>query len=46
MGGEGPGVDACAEEIYDEWAACQHFELYDDVAAVLRSVAAQASASA
>ncbi len=31
MGGEGPAVDACAEEIYREWAACRHFELYDDV---------------
>ena len=25
-----------AREIYREWAACQHFELYDDVPAVLR----------
>ena len=25
-------------EIYDEWAACQHFELYDDVPAVLREL--------
>ena len=25
MGGSGPGVDACAREIYEEWAACQHF---------------------
>ena len=31
MGGAGPAVDACAEEIYREWAACHHFELYDDV---------------
>lgn len=31
MGGVGPGLDACAREIYDEWAACQHFALYDDV---------------
>jgi HAD superfamily hydrolase (TIGR01549 family) len=31
MGGEGPAVEACAEEIYREWAACHHFELYDDV---------------
>ena len=31
MGGVGPGLDACAREIYDEWAACQHFSLYDDV---------------
>ena len=31
MGGAGPAVDACAEEIYREWAACHHFELYEDV---------------
>ena len=32
MGGVGPGLEACAQEIYDEWAMCQHFALYDDVA--------------
>ena len=36
MGGRGPRVDECSREIYREWAACQHFELYDDVPAVLR----------
>lgn len=41
MGGEGPYVDAVAREIYDEWAACQHFFLYDDVATVLRHLAAR-----
>jgi HAD superfamily hydrolase (TIGR01662 family) len=40
MGGHGPGVDACAREIYEEWAACQHFELYDEVPSVLRTLAA------
>jgi putative hydrolase of the HAD superfamily len=40
MGGRGPGLDACAREIYAEWAACQHFELYDDVPDVLRDLAA------
>jgi putative hydrolase of the HAD superfamily len=39
MGGRGPKVDACSREIYDEWAACQHFELYDDVPVVLRALA-------
>lgn len=39
MGGRGPRVDACAREIYDEWAACHHFELYDEVPDVLRSLA-------
>ena len=38
MGGTGPNLDACAEEVYREWAACQHFELYDDVPDVLRSL--------
>ena len=31
MGGEGRSVDACAREIYDEWAGVHHFSLYDDV---------------
>jgi putative hydrolase of the HAD superfamily len=39
MGGDGTAVDACAEEIYDEWAACHHFEMYDDVPATLRAIA-------
>jgi putative hydrolase of the HAD superfamily len=38
MGGSGEQVDACAREIYAEWAACQHFELYDDVAPALRAL--------
>jgi len=38
MGGTGSGVDAAARDIYREWAACQHFELYDDVPAVLRQL--------
>jgi putative hydrolase of the HAD superfamily len=40
MGGTGPNLDACAREIYAEWAACQHFELYEDVPDVLRELAA------
>jgi len=39
MGGAGPSLDACAREIYAEWAACRHFELYDDVPDVLRELA-------
>jgi hypothetical protein len=35
MGGRGPNLDPCAREIYTEWAACQHFELYDHVVAAL-----------
>jgi putative hydrolase of the HAD superfamily len=41
MGGTGAAVAACAREIYDEWAENQHFFLYDDVAPVLRELAAR-----
>jgi putative hydrolase of the HAD superfamily len=40
MGGHGPGVEACTIEIFDEWARCQHFELYEEVPAVLSELAA------
>jgi HAD superfamily hydrolase (TIGR01662 family) len=40
MGGRGDRVLACASEIYREWAACQHFELYDEVPSVLRELTA------
>ena len=40
MGGAGSSVDACAREIYDEWAACRHFKLYEEVPGVLRRLAA------
>jgi putative hydrolase of the HAD superfamily len=40
MGGTGPNLDACAREMYAEWAACQHFELYEEVPDVLRELAA------
>jgi len=40
MGGKTSGtdaaLDACAREIYAEWARSHHFELYDDVAETLR----------
>ena len=38
MGGVGSGLDTCAREIYDEWAACQHFSLYDDVRPTLEQL--------
>lgn len=38
MGGRGPGIDAAARDIYDQWAACHHFSLYDDVVDVLRQL--------
>jgi putative hydrolase of the HAD superfamily len=41
MGGMGPSLDACAKEIYDEWAACQHFSLYEEVPGVLQDLAAR-----
>jgi putative hydrolase of the HAD superfamily len=40
MGGRGDLVEACAREIYAEWAACHHFELYDEVPHVLRTLSA------
>jgi len=41
MGGSGPGVERCAVEIYDEWAANHHFEMYSDVPGTLRAIAAR-----
>lgn len=41
MGGSGDQLDPCAREIYAEWAACQHFYLYDDVTAALRELSAR-----
>ena len=41
MGGAGPRLDECARRIYDEWAACRHFFLYDDVLAALGALAAR-----
>jgi putative hydrolase of the HAD superfamily len=38
MGGKGAALDAAAREIYDEWAACQHFAMYEDVPDVLRTL--------
>jgi putative hydrolase of the HAD superfamily len=39
MGGTGDRLDDCAREIYSEWAANQHFFLYDDVSDVLTELA-------
>jgi HAD superfamily hydrolase (TIGR01662 family) len=38
MGGRGSGVESASRDIYDEWAACHHFDLYEDVPDVLRSL--------
>lgn len=40
MGGGGDNVERCAAEIYQEWALCQHFLLYDDVPPSLETLAA------
>ncbi|MEX2272054.1 MAG: HAD family hydrolase [Vicinamibacterales bacterium] len=36
MGGEGTGVIDASRDIYDEWALCHHFSLYDDVTPTLQ----------
>jgi len=41
MGGSGDRVEACAREMYLEWASCHHFHLYDEAEAVLRELAAR-----
>jgi HAD superfamily hydrolase (TIGR01662 family) len=41
MGGRGASVIRVAEQIYQQWAANHHFEIYDDVAPVLRALAAR-----
>ena len=41
MGGSGEQLTTCAAEMYAEWAACQHFFLYDDVTPALRELAAR-----
>lgn len=38
MGAAGPGIEACSREIYDEWALCRHFTLYDDVTPALAAL--------
>lgn len=35
MGGTGPHLDEAARDIYEQWSACQHFDLYEDVPDVL-----------
>lgn len=40
MGGEGEGVVRAAADLYEAWAACQHFTLYEEVPDVLRELRA------
>jgi HAD superfamily hydrolase (TIGR01662 family) len=42
MGGNAPGLDAVARELYDEWAEQHHFSLYDDVVDTLQALRARA----
>jgi len=41
MGGTGPGLGPCAEEIYREWAVNHHFSLYEDVAPTFAALSAR-----
>jgi HAD superfamily hydrolase (TIGR01662 family) len=41
MGGSGPMVAVAAREIYDEWASCGHFFLYDDVRPAVQALASR-----
>jgi HAD superfamily hydrolase (TIGR01662 family) len=41
MGGSGDRVDLAARDIYDEWSACHHFSLYEDVPDVLQDLRAR-----
>ncbi len=41
MGGASPGADRAAEELYAEWAAHEHFALYDDVLDTFQALTAR-----
>jgi HAD superfamily hydrolase (TIGR01509 family) len=41
MGGTGNGVADAARGLYEEWSACHHFSLYEDVPEVLRELRAR-----
>jgi HAD superfamily hydrolase (TIGR01662 family) len=40
MGGRGEGVVRAATDLYEAWAACHHFSLYEEVPEVLRDLRA------
>ena len=40
MGGSGAGAVAAARDLYEAWAACHHFTLYEEVPDVLRDLRA------
>jgi putative hydrolase of the HAD superfamily len=41
MGGEGDRLEHAARDIYEEWSACHHFTLYEDVPEVVRGLHAR-----
>ncbi len=41
MGGAAPGADVVARELYAEWAAHEHFSLYDDVLDTFHALASR-----
>jgi putative hydrolase of the HAD superfamily len=41
MGGHGPGAEAAARDLYEAWASCHHFTLYEEVPDVLRALHAE-----
>jgi HAD superfamily hydrolase (TIGR01662 family) len=41
MGGTGDRIDDAARDIYDEWSACHHFSMYEDVPDVIRDLHAR-----
>jgi len=41
MGAAGPALDACAREICQEWATCDHFDMFPEVPRILRELAAR-----
>jgi len=38
MGAAGPALDACAREICQEWATCDHFEMFPEVPRILKAL--------
>jgi FMN phosphatase YigB (HAD superfamily) len=38
MGGDAPGVERVARELYDEWSEHHHFSLYSDVVVTLTTL--------
>jgi HAD superfamily hydrolase (TIGR01662 family) len=41
MGGSGAGAAAAARDLFDAWASCHHFTMYEEVPEVLRALHAE-----